>query len=336
MKWGITDIRHALGSVQVTNDDLRAAHPEWDVDLAAIRTGVNNRHHVHSNTTAFDLAEKAVSQLIEMNDIEIDKIGGIICCTSMSDYIFPGNSQILHGRFNLRENALAFDINLACSGFPYALGVAKSFLQSGDYDNIIVVTGDTYSKLIHENDRSTMLLFSDGVAATLLTRGSCRMTFIDALYFSSGKDHERFMVRNGGFRTPLDRNINPDSQDSLENYIQMDGLGILSFFNTKLPEAIDAILLRNQLSIDDLKLIVPHQASQLALAGLIEHYPEHKHKFFINMADIGNLTSASIPVAIQQVFAKKDLQIGDRVLLVGFGVGLSWSTMLMRIEDVGY
>ena len=213
--------------------------------------------------------------------------------------------------------------------------MTDGFLRSGHHRNFLIVTGDTYSKLIHDDDRATSKLFGDGVAATLVASSNPGLVFRDAEFFTSGQEGSRFMVANGGARNPIERCVVPPEQNPRDDYIAMDGLGILSFFNTKLPIALDSIL-QNQLTIDKLKLIVPHQASKLAISGLVRAYPGHEDKFVIDMADTGNLTSASIPVALQKIMSTHQLSQGDNILLIGFGVGLSWSTVLLEANHVEY
>ena len=334
---GIAGIAYALGERLVTNDDLGRENPTWDMSRTTERTGVSSRAVAESGTTALDLAERAAVRLFEEGSVASGDVDGLIFCTQTPDHILPGNASLLHGRLGLPQRVLAFDMVHACSGFVYAAGVARSLVESGAATNVLVATGDTYSRLIHPGDRSTRAIFGDGAACSLVTAGpEASLRFADFEYWTAGDRADRFMVANGGARSPFDPDlvVEPDSNArvSSPNHIRMDGLGLLSFFNSNVPKSVDAVLERNGLGRDDVDRIVFHQASRMAVEGLARALRVGMDRVEVSFGDTGNLVSASIPVALARMRERGALASGDTVLLCGFGVGLSWSVALLEVE----
>lgn len=322
--WGIQAIHSHLGDGVLTNGKLALDRPEWDMEQAQLRTGVTERRIAKDGQTAFDLSVLAVDGLLSTVKLDRDQLQGIIVCTSTPDFIMPGNSFLLHGHLNLRQECVALDVNLSCSGFPYLLPIANGFMSGSNADNFILVTGDTFSRIIAEDDRSTRVLFGDGVTATLLSRREKTIRYLGGLFYSSGKDAGRFTVKSGGQRWPT-------GESPRDGKIAMDGLGILSFFSTVLPSAISKTLSDFDLSFEDICYVIPHQASKLAIDNLLNQHKGYEDKFVVDFEKCGNLTSASIPHTLSNLMKKNVLRPKDRILLVGFGVGLSWSTAILEV-----
>lgn len=332
---GINGIAFSLGENIVTNTDLQAENPSWEMGKVLERTGVYSRPVAAPETTALDLGFRAAVEILEKLDLKVDEIDALIFCTQTPDYVLPPNSTLLHGRLNMLSNVMAFDISHACSGFMYGLGIAKSLVASGAANKVLLVTADTYSRLIHPGDRSIRPLFGDGAAATVISRGNPELTVLDMSFNTAGKQADRFIIKSGGCRQPrlhgrdlveLDKSGRVDSPD----HIHMDGLGVLSFFNNVVPAAVREILSKNSKTLDDISLFVFHQASRLALQGITKSLGIPKDRFVEDMEDTGNLVSSSVPVALARAIAQQRLSDGDLVLLCGFGVGLSWSTALVE------
>lgn len=330
MKVQIEHIAYSLPDNVVTNQELRNKYPEWDFDRLEERTGVFERRIASSGETALDLTEKAC------NGLDLDSIDGIIFCTETPDYPIPSNACLLHGRLGLAENVLALDINMGCSGFVYSLEVARSLIRCGTANKIILATADTYSQFINPGDRATRVLFGDGAAVSIISRSDNDNGILDVSLGSSGKNFDRFMVPAGGARMPLGKKSAIESTDQSGNIrspgnINMDGFGVLSFFNATIPRQVKALLKKNQLGMEDLNLFVFHQASQIALDSLVRALKIPNHKMVKKMEKVGNLVSASVPIALKRALTDGQAKPGDLVLLCGFGVGLSWATALIRI-----
>jgi 3-oxoacyl-[acyl-carrier-protein] synthase-3 len=332
MRVSIEAIEFALPDQVVTNADLARENPGWDMKRLVERTGVEERRIAGPNETALDLGYRACLALAANGGLE--SVDALIFCTETPDYPIPPNSSILHGLLNLPTNVMAFDITLACSGFVYALGMARSLILSGSAQRVLIVAGDTYSRLIHAGDRSSRCLFGDGAAATIVGTGP-GVKILDVVFGTSGAKYDRFIVRAGGSRIPRSYATCKATEDRSGNvrtaeHIEMDGLGVLSFFNAVVPQAVKDILRRNNLSPDKIDCYIFHQASLVALQGIARGLNIPFDQMIVNLAKIGNLVSASVPIALRYAQEEGRLEPGQTAVLCGFGVGLSWATALVK------
>jgi 3-oxoacyl-[acyl-carrier-protein] synthase-3 len=333
MKAIINHIEYYLPEKIITNDDLRKEFPLWDVNKIEKKSGVSKRHIAGTNETAFDLSVKASEKLfLEYDKTEID---GIIFCTQSPDYIMPSNSFLLQRHFNLRENMLCFDFNHACTGFIYGLMMANSFIKSGAANKILLLNADTYSKYINRADRSTRVLFGDAAAATIIEASNSEAGIIDIELATFGEGFDKFIIPAGGARLPKSPQTEIEKIDFLgnirsQNDIKMDGMNVWSFINSKVPGQIQNILNKNLLEMSDIDLIIFHQASLMTIDSLIKLMKIDPEKVFINIQDLGNTVSASIPIAIKDAMEIGKIRKGQRILLSGFGVGLSCGTILIN------
>ena len=332
----IQDMAYYLPNNVVTNEILKEQNPDWDIDNLIKRTGVEKRHIASKGETALDLAFKACKVLFSNGDDLRKTIDCIIFCTQSPDYIMPPNSCILHQLLDLHEDVLAFDFNLACSGYIYGISLANGLLCPGSVNNILLVNADTYSKYINKQDRSTRMLFGDGAAVTILNQSkNYGGKVLDIICSTSGENHDKFIIPAGGCRNPRSNNTNISEVDKSGNIrtkeqIYMNGLGILAFISTKIPSQIIKILLRNNMKIKDVDLFVFHQASKMALDSLRKKLKIPPDKMYSNINYIGNTVSASIPIALYDALNNNLINKGNIVLLCGFGVGLSWGTALVE------
>lgn len=333
---GIESIAYSLPERCLTNEELRAAYPDWDFDRLEKRTGVMRRFVAAEDETALDFALRACEQLTQDGRLRLPEIDGVIFCTQTPDYIMPPNSCLLHGKLGLKPGVLAFDVNLACSGYIYGLQLAGSLIQSGAATRILFATADTYSRYIHPGDRATRCLFGDGGAVSIISATEDGHRIRDIRCGTAGKHYEKFMIRAGGMRMPRSAETAQPAADKSGNIrtaenIVMDGLGVLSFFNSTVPCAVRDILAGHSLSIEDIDLFVFHQASQIALESLATALRIPREKMIYDLAETGNLVSASIPVALRRAWEQGLARQGQLALLCGFGVGLSWGTALVDL-----
>jgi 3-oxoacyl-[acyl-carrier-protein] synthase III len=337
----LSDIAYYLPEQVVTNEDLGAENPDWDMTLVEDKTGVARRHIAASDETALDLAFKACEKLFESNPEARERVDGIVFCTQSEDYIMPPNSCILHSWLGLPESVYAVDFNLACSGYVYGLAMVRGLIATGMASSVLLINADTYSKYIHPQDRSARVLFGDGAAVTLVEQSGDgadgdESGIVDIVCGTSGKNYERFMIPAGGNRTPASAQTREEETDKSGNVrspenIRMDGLGILRFVNARVPEQVRNLLERNELSTGDVDLFVFHQASKMALDSLNRLLGVSEDRSFRNLREVGNTVSASIPIALKQALTEGSVKPGDLVLMSGFGVGLSWGSALVRV-----
>jgi 3-oxoacyl-[acyl-carrier-protein] synthase-3 len=327
----IRDVSYVLPETVVTNDDLRREHPEWDLSRIEKRTGVQRRHLANATETALDLASRAAERLFEAHPGLRERVDAILFCTESADYHIPPNSCLLHGRLDLPESVFALDVDLGCSGYPYCLALARGLIAAGTASNILLVTADTYSKFIDPNDQAVRVLFGDAAAVSWITAGESG-GIIDVQCGTAGKYYEKFIIRGGGCRASEETDVtaNPTAPCRLAAKIQMDGASILAFSNAKIPPAINALLNRNGLTVPEIDLFLFHQASQVVLDSVSRLLRIDPRQEFSNLANVGNTVSASIPIALKDALTAGRLAPGNSVVLCGFGLGLSWSTMLLK------
>ncbi len=332
----IKEIEYFLPINKKTNEDLQKENPEWDVEKVAAKTGIYSRHIAGEDETALDLAIKAVEKLFAKTSVKKEDIDGIIFCTQSPDYLMPSNSFLIHERFDFDKSIWAFDYNLACSGYVYGLCIARGFIETGMAKNIMLITSDTYSKYIHEKDRSTINLFGDGAAVTIVSKtDSDEVGIIDASLSSSGKEYKSFYIPSGGSRIPRSKTSKEEIKDRSGNIrhsenIHMNGFAVWKFISRIVPQQIQEILRNNNLTIDDVDFLGFHQASKLTLDSLAKALKISNDKIYTNLEKIGNTVSSSIPIALKDAMEEKKLKRGDLIVLSGFGVGLSWGTILMK------
>lgn len=330
----IKQIEYFLPEKIITNLDIQNEHPEWDIQKVAEKSGVYERHIASISETAFNLACKAVEKLFESGVIAINDIQGIVFCTQSPDFIMPSNAFLIHKHFGLPANVWAFDYNLACSGYIYGLAISRGMLETNMASNILLITADTYSKYINAKDRSTNVLFGDGAAVSLICKEE-NAGIIDVQLASAGSEYESFYIPSGGCRSPKNDTTKIISKDysgnerTLEN-IHMNGFAVWKFISKTVPDQINDLLTRNNLTVKEVNFFGFHQASKLTLDSLIKAMKIDPEKVFMNLDKVGNTVSASIPIALKDAELKGKLKKGDLVLLSGFGVGLSWGSLIMK------
>lgn len=328
----LVDIEYYLPEAILSNHSLKNKHPEWNVPLVEKKTGVLSRHIAKFDETAFDLGRSAVEKLLQKHPGLVKKIDAIIFCTQSPDYVMPSNSFLLQKDLNFSTEVICFDFNLACSGFAYGILMATSFISAGLVKNVLLVTADTYSKLIDQNDRSTTMLFGDGASATWISGDIERdhpvliKKFTDVLFEADGKiGWDKFIVRGGGSRNPELK------QDTTLSKINMDGLQVVNFAKNQVASQIKNLMEKNGVNDGDISQFFFHQGSGLALDVLIKKLSIPKNKVFSNIENTGNTVSSSLPILICDYFKKNKLHSGDKLIICGFGVGYSWVSFLATV-----
>ncbi|VVH61808.1 3-oxoacyl-[acyl-carrier-protein] synthase, KASIII (EC [uncultured Gammaproteobacteria bacterium] len=325
MKIKINLSAYYLPEKKEDNRDLKRDNPDWDMSKISEKTGVFIRSIALSHQTAVDLAFEAGSKLLKDLSYKAD-IDLIILVTQSPDYVLPTSACILQDRLGLSKECMAFDINLGCSGFIYALSVAGSLIESGVAKKSLVLCSDTYTKYIRKNDRTCRTLFSDGASATLLT-ASDSDDIGPFIFGTDGSGYDKLIVRESGARK-LSENV-----DSHYGFLEMSGADVFLFTLSTVPVCVNNLLNKSKLNIEDIDLFVFHQASKLVIENLIRAMSLDKDKVFINLKNIGNTVSASIPIALEDANIQGRLKNGDKIMLVGFGVGLSWGATLITWSE---
>ena len=303
-------IAYSLPDVIVTNSDLAAIYPEWTAEKILAKTGIASRHVVTESETALDLAEKAANRLFDDEHVSRDDIDYLLLCTQSSEYKLPSTVCLLHERLGLSKNAGALAFDHGCSGFIYGLSLAKGLVAGGMAKNVLLVTAETYTKYIATEDKSTRTIFGDGAAATLIDEETAKK--IGAFSFGTdGSGAEKLIVRDGK--------------------LFMDGPEIFNFTLDIVPKTMADVLEKNGLTQDDIDFYVFHQANKFMLDTIRKVNGLPRDKFYVNLETTGNTVSSTIPIAFKQLEGGGKLRSGMKVMLMGFGVGLSWGATVMQL-----
>ena len=330
----ISAISYHLPEKRLSNDELAALYPGWTAEKIFEKTGIRERHISGDSETAGDLGEKAAKALFAEHAVDPASIDFILLATQSPDYFLPTTACMLQNRLGIPTTAGALDFNLGCSAYIYGLSLAKGLIASGTAKNILLITAETYTKHIHPMDKSVRTIFGDGAAATLIsaaeTEGIGRFVL-----GTDGSGYDKLIVPSGGLR------LSPSAETAVEvtddsgntrsqDHLFMDGTEIFSFTIVTVPRTVKETLEKNGLTMEEVDLFVFHQANQYMLEFLRKKCKIAPEKFYMNFADCGNTVSASIPIALARAVQDGTLKPGMKVMLVGFGVGLSWGATVVR------
>ena len=333
MKAYIKALTYALGAVEVSNESLVQEFPEWSVEKIADKVGINTRFVAAEYETSADLAVRAAEKLfIENPSILKEEIDFVLFCTQSPDYFLPTSACVIQDRLSLPTSCGALDFNLGCSGYVYGLSLAKGLLLGGIAKNILLLTGETYSKFMHPKDKGNRTIFGDAGSATLISAEG----FAEIGNFSLGTDGKgaaNLMVKTGGMRNRntvndllFDENGNPLSSD----YLFMNGSEIFNFTIEAVPALVKDTLAKNNLQSEDVSGYIFHQANKFMLNFLRKKQKIEENKFHYYMSEVGNTVSSTIPIVLYET--KKENKLSGNVLLAGFGVGYSWGGCILKVE----
>jgi len=303
-------IAYELPATVLDNAELVRMYTDWTEDKIMGKTGIASRHVAASDETAVDLAERAAKRLFQEHGVKPSSVDFVLLCTQSPAYRLPTSACILQDRLGLPTTAGALDFNLGCSGFIYGLSLAKGLAASGTAKSILLLTAETYTKYIDPADRSTRTIFGDGAAATLIDEAAAAK--IGAFSFGTdGAGAEGLIVRDGR--------------------LFMDGPEIFNFTLDIVPQTMEDVLAKNNLSHGDIDLYVFHQANKFMLDTIRKVNGLPRDKFYVNLETTGNTVSSTIPIALKQLEMSGRMQPGMKVMLMGFGVGLSWGATVITV-----
>jgi 3-oxoacyl-[acyl-carrier-protein] synthase-3 len=313
-----------------TNEDLAREHPDWDLPRIAAKTGITARRIAAADETACDLGYQAARRLLDRELIPLDQIDYLLVSTQTPDHLLPSDACLLQDRLKLGRHIGAVDINLGCSGYVGGLHLSKSLIESRAARNVLLITTDTYSKLVHPRDRTVRALFGDGAAATLVGASEGVGEIGETVLGTDGSGAGSLTVPSGGFRLPRSAATAVEQQDEQgcvrsQDHLFMDGQAIFSFALNVVPRAIATLLERAGQTRDQVDWYVFHQANKFMLENLALCSRIPAAKMVYHLETVGNTVAASIPLAIEAYVQAGRIEPGHRLVLAGFGVGLSWA-----------
>lgn len=301
----------------VTNDDL-SKFVETSDEWIFQRTGIRERRISDENTS--ELAYRSAIDAIKNSNIDKNEIDLIVCATMTPDNFTPSVACMVQEKLGLGDNVTAFDVNAACTGFVFALKIVASMLNTY-HKKALIIGCETLSKIINFEDRNTCVLFGDGAGAIVVEKDEKNEEFYTC---SLGNDKD-LIAEN------VEINFEMKNKVLKSGFLKMNGKEIFKFAINVIEKSIDNILDRTNLKLEDIKLIIPHQANQRIISNVAKKLNVDNDKFFVNLEKYGNTSAASIPMALCEAFESNKITKGDKVILVGFGGGLTWGSTIIEI-----
>jgi 3-oxoacyl-[acyl-carrier-protein] synthase-3 len=331
----ILAVECVLGSQTLTFETLEERFGVENMRKVFSGSGIRNRRVAPPGVCGSDLAFEAAENLFAKYEVDRSSIDFLIHCTQTPDYLLPTTACILQDRLQLRKNCGAFDLNLGCSQYVYAMTVASSLIASGVATNVLVLTGDTMSQTVHPMDRAVVPILGDAGSATVVGAVGEGEGFLGFELGTDGAGHKYLINPASGFRVPrtaetaiavADKEGNVRSQ---ENFF-MNGAAVFHFAITTVPKTVQKVLEKVQLSMDQVDLFLFHQANRYMLDYLVKklQIPADKTHFFVE--ETGNTSGTTMPGVLSDAIRLGKVKPGALVLMIVFGVGLSWAATVVR------
>ena len=317
--WGM-----AVPDKILTNSDLEKivdTDDEWIVS----RTGIRERHIAGANETTASLASDAAMRALEVANLHPGDLDMIILSTSSPEHIFPATACLVQDRIGAVK-AGAFDLLAACTGFIYAVNLGSQAIKSNGAENVLVIGSETLSRVVNWKDRNTCILFGDGAGAFVMQASEEPGGVMTAILRSDGSGADLLSIPGGGSRHPASMQTLYDGL----HYIQMNGREVFRFATRVMAEASQQAVEAANLTMDDIQLLIPHQANQRIIEAAARGLNYPMEQVMVNIERYGNTSTASIPIATVEAFKQGRLNPGDKTVMVAFGSGLTWGAALIE------
>jgi 3-oxoacyl-[acyl-carrier-protein] synthase-3 len=313
----------------VTNDDISKLVDTSD-EWIKTRTGIRERRIARPDEATSDMAAAAARNAIESASIDVEDIGLIVVATVTPDMFFPSTACLVQKKIGA-TNAVCFDISAACSGFLYALQVARHFINTGNRTTALVIGAEKLSSLINWQDRNTCVLFGDAAGAVIIRRAEesdkeAPGRVLSTVMGTDGNLTDLLKVPGGGSACP----ITPENVASRPNTIHMEGRETFKHAVTRMCQAAEQALELAGLTAKDVSMVIPHQANARIITAIAERLGLPPEKTFMNLDKYGNTSAATIPVALDEAHRQGVIKRGDVLLLVAFGGGFTWASSVVR------
>lgn len=318
-KFGVDMIKHSiyLPLNKIDNDHFISIYNDWDSERVYNQTGIKSRYYAGPNETSGSMAAAALSNLIDKYNIDKNSIDFIICVTETPDNPIPATAYKVHQLLGLSNKCGAYDINHGCSGFTYGLMNACNLINSGMATNVALLNTDTLSRYLDISERGTATIVGDAASAFLIDKATCN-NIMNFVYGTDSSGYDKLIIKP------------KDDDTKQKQYLYMDGMDVFYFAINNVPNIIEDILKTNNMSMDDIDLIVLHQANKTILEYIKKRLKIKDDRFYINLENTGNTASVTIPIALNDLAINGKLKENMKILLLGFGVGYSWCGTIIR------
>lgn len=290
------------------------------------RTGIRERRFAAPHEATSDLATAAALKALDRAGMGAGELDCLIVATSTPDMCLPATACMVQKNIGA-VNAFAFDMNAVCSGFVFGMETADNFIRSGKYERVMVIGADTYSKILDFQDKTTCPLFGDGAGAVILGRTTERTGILQSVIRSDGSGWELIQVPSSGSRKP----VTAETISLRENFFRMAGKQVFVFATDVIPQIISEVTAKAGIAIGDLNHIIPHQANYRIIDFISRKTGIPKDRFLLNLDRYGNTAAASVGLALDEYLRNGTIRPGELVLMMGFGGGLSWGGLLIRV-----
>lgn len=308
----------------LTNFDLEKlvdTSDEWIVS----RTGIEERRIASEEQSTSDLAFEAAKNALEDAGVEAEELDLIIVATMTPDYFTPATAALVQDKLGAK-NAAAFDLSSACSGQVYSLVVASNFIATGAYKKVLVIGAEVLSKFIDFTDRNTCILFGDGASAFVLGEVEEEYGIKSFHLAADGSGENSLLVPGGGSRKPASK----ETLEDKAHFLKMNGREVFKFAVNAVPETTTKTLEKIGMSVEDIDMVVPHQANYRIVSAAAKKLDMPEDKFYMNLNKFGNTSGASIGLALTEAYKNGKIKKGYNLILVGFGAGLSYASLMLR------
>ncbi len=324
----IAGVGYSLPETVITNDDLTKLYDTSD-EWIYTRTGIKERRVVSGEENAIDLGFDAAKKAIEKSGIAPDDIDLILAASSAPPDLYPAIACHIQARLGISKAIPAFDITAACSGLIYGLSIAKAYISSGMYKNILIVATDNNSRLVDWTDRGTSILFGDGAGAVVVTQAEDGIDDIIAIDIKADGNYGHLIeLAFDGQNCPLVEQYQPKPKG-----IKMNGRGVYTFVAKILPHYVEELITNAGMKAEDIDYLIPHQANIRIIQAVQERLGYPDEKVVTNIKYYGNTSAASIPIALAESVEKGKMKLGTTAVLCGFGAGMTWGGAIVRLRE---
>lgn len=318
-------VAHSVPERVVTNHEFKSMGLDTSHEWIMTRTGICSRRIASEGESTCSMAAEASRRALERSSVAADEVDFIILSTATPDRLLPSTAVDVQAALGA-TNAAAFDLGAACSGWLYGFTVGEGLIASGQAKKVLVVGSEKMSAIVDWTDRSTCVLFGDGAGATVLSPATNGAGILSSYMGSDGTLAELLYRPNGGATVPM----SPEVLADRSWLVKMAGREVFKHAVHTMSDAVDQALARAELSADDIDLLVPHQANIRIIEATAKHAGIPMDKVFVNIDRYGNTSSASIPISLDEAMEQGRITEGSTVLMVAFGAGLTWASMIVR------